>query len=197
MQQSLRTRTTIAVALIASAGLVAAGTTFTSSDAAQRRAIDANTLNGYHAKELVKTFYTRNGNSLDGFNSCTFRTKLTQPVRAPRAGFLQVTGSAGAARDTDNPDPAELVIQLLAGTKVISAPRGTQLTTDGSFDGNVSVDGYTRVPKGRTVLKLQLSECGDGDTAAFVTDRTISTLFVPFGTSKVARVLKAKAGVNR
>jgi hypothetical protein len=197
MQQSLRTRTTIAVALVVSAGLVAAGTTFSSSGAAQRRAVDANTLNGYHAKDLVKTFYTRNGNSLDGYDTCNFRTKLTQPVRAPRAGFLQVTGSVGAARDTDNPDPAELVIRLLAGSKAISAARATQLTTDGSFDGNVSVDGYTRVPKGRTVLKLQLSECGDGDSAAFVTDRTISTLFVPFGTSKIVKVVKAKTGVNR
>jgi hypothetical protein len=197
MQQSLRTRTTIAVALIASAGLVAAGTTFTSSDAAQRRAVDANTLNGYHARDLVKTFYTRDSNSLDGFDGCTFKTKLTQPVRAPKAGFLQVTGAVGAARDTDNPDPAELVIRLLAGTKTISGAHATQLTTDGTYDGNVSVDGFTRVPKGRTVLKLQLSECGEGDSAAFVTDRTISTLFVPFGTSKVARVTKAKAGANR
>jgi hypothetical protein len=194
MHTFVRSRVSIAAALVASAGLVVAGTLFTSSSASRPKApVNAATLNGYHAKDLVKTLYTRNPNSLDNFDTanCAFVTRLTQAVVAPVPGYISVTGAAAGARDTDHADPSELVIRLRVGKTSISGEVATQLTTDGSYDGNVSVLGFKKVPAGKTVVQLQLSECGDGaDSVAFVTDRSISTVFTPFGKGDVKPALK-------
>lgn len=199
MPQPSRT-TLLVTGGIAAAALVAAGTAAASSGSptvSWKAAVNANTLNGYHAKDLARTYFASNTNSVDNFDVCTFTTKLTQVVNVPVAGYVSVTGGVGAARDTDYPDPAELVIRLVKGGKAISAERATQLATDGSYDGNVTVQGYAPVKKGRNLIKLQMEECGDGTTAAFITDRTISTVFTPFGTSRIVTSRPVTRNTNR
>jgi len=189
-------RTSAAAIALAVVGLIAAGSMVVASDASPDKAGNATTLNGYAAKDLTKSQYTRNPESMDDFDSCTPRSVLKQTFKAPRAGYLQVSGGAGAARDADFPDVAELTIWLQVKQREISGLHATQLTSTGSVDGNVAVDGYTKVKKGKTTIKLMMTECGNGNTAAFVTDRTISTSFSPFGSSKIVGGAPAKQPSN-
>lgn len=191
--------TLLATGAVAALALVVTGTAAASSGSSPvswKAAINATTVNGYHARDIAHTYFTQNTKSVDNFDTCTFTTKLNQVVNAPVAGYASVTGGVGAARDTDFADPAELIIRLVKGTTVISAERATQLTTDGSYDGNVTVQGYAKVKKGRNVIKLQMEECGGTTSAAYVTDRTISTVFTPFGASKVVKPRPTARSVN-
>ncbi len=93
---------------------------------------------------------------LDGFDSCAFTTVLTHTVSAPRSGYLQVTGNASAARDTDDPHNALL------------------------GDGSMSTSGLVKVPKGKSTVRLRLSECEAG--MAFVVERALLAQYHRFGT---------------
>ncbi len=150
--------------------------------------IDATTLNGYRANQLVKATSVKNSNSIDNFATCTFTTTQTLKTVVPRKGFLMVWGSVGSARDTDFPNPAVLTARLTLGVKKSTA-HATTLTQDGSFSGNVNVQALFPVQKGPRTVALQLSEC-ETNAAAFVTDQTISAVFVPFGSTSVAKLAK-------
>ncbi|MFY9915956.1 MAG: hypothetical protein WAK18_14895, partial [Nocardioidaceae bacterium] len=134
--------------------------------------INATTLNGYHANQLVKATSIQDPNAIDNFDTCTFTTTQTLKTVVPGKGYLMVWGSVGSARDTDFPNPAVLRARLKLGVKK-SAEHATTLTQDGGFSGNVSVQALFPVVKGPRTLELQLSEC-ESAAAAFVTDQTIS-----------------------
>lgn len=180
----------IAVLTIA-VGVVVAGSGFLATSSAtthksgQRTAVNAATLNGYRANELLKTNGVHNPQSLNDFttSSCKFKTVQTLKVTAPGKGYVMAWGSVGASRDTDFPNPEELVARLSMG-KQASGENATQLTTDGSYDGNIAVQAVFPIQEGKHTVKLQLSAC-QPSAAAYVTNRAISTLFLPFGSSKV------------
>lgn len=117
---------------------------------------------------------------LDGFDSCAFTKVLTHTVGAPRAGYLQVTGIASAARDTDDPDNALLRADVTVNGKRATPVAQTLLTIDGMGDGSMSTSGLVKVPQGKSTVRLRLSECEAG--MAFVVERALLTEYHRFGT---------------
>jgi len=105
-----------------------------------------------------------------------------------------VWGSVGSARDTDFPNPAVLRARLTLGVKKSTA-HATTLTQDGGFSGNVNVQALFPVQKGPRTVALQLGEC-ETNAAAFVTDQTISSVFVPFGSTKAIGKIAKQASSN-
>ncbi len=129
---------------------------------------------------------------LDGFDSCGPTTVLTHVVNAPRAGYLQVTGNASAARDTDNPNHALLRADVTVNGRQATPVAQTLLTIDGLGDGSVSTSGLVPVPQGNSTVRLRLSECEAG--MAFVVERALLTEYHRFG--KIAAPAPRVAGAS-
>ena len=188
----------IVLTLVAGGGAFLASSQASTMHHAGKHHVNATTLNGYKANQLTKVTSVQDPNPLDNFTtaSCAFQTVTTLHVKNPHAGFLLVTATVGAARDTDFPSNEELVARVKLGTKV-SGANATQLVTDGDYDGNVTVQATFPVKKGKSAVALQLSAC-QSTAAAYVDSRTVTALFVPFGSSTfVKETARTSSATNR
>lgn len=189
MQKLSRARGFIAVALIASAGLVAAGSTFASSSGSAKKAGDADTLNGLRAGDLVRTFYTRDDSYLAGFNpqpDCALDTVLQQRVEAPVAGTISVTATALVAHHGSPRDVGWVLAQLFTPAGAISPfhEQTTRFVDSPSNDSStMTLLGNASVPQGTTVVQLKMTECSGSGPIVTLGPRVISTTFTPFGSS--------------
>lgn len=197
MQKLSRARGFIAVALIASAGLVAAGSTFASSSGTAKKAGDADTLNGYRARDLVQTFYTRDDSYTVNFNpkpDCSYVTVMEQRVNAPVDGTISVTATVNVAHGDSVTDVGWVVAQLFTGAGAISPfqEQATRFVNSPSHDANtMTILGNASVPQGTTVVQLKMTECSGSAATVTVGPRVISTTFTPFGSSQVVPPGKA------
>jgi hypothetical protein len=189
----------IVLTLVAGGGIVLASGQAATRDAGHRAGVNAAKLNGYRAAQLTKVTSVQDLNPIDAFHpGCSgFTTIKTLRVKNPHGGFLLVTGTVGAARDTDFTDTTELVARLKLGAK-LSGEQGTQLVTDGSYDGNIIVQAAFKVRKGKSRIKLQAAADCENNGAAYITSRTVTAFFTPFGASRVAATKSARtATTNR
>jgi hypothetical protein len=178
----------VALTLVAGGGAFLASSQASTTHQGARAGVNAATLNGYTAKQLTKVTSVQDATPVDNFQTtgCTFVTIKSLTVKNPTKGYLLVTATVGAARDTDFPDTAELATRLKLGSK-LSGASATQLTSDGDYDGNVTVQATFPVKKGKDTVNLQATaNCDTGNTAAaYIDNRTITAQFVPFGSSNV------------
>lgn len=130
-------------------------------------------------KVQSKTTFREAPGTLDDFDTCAFTTVLTHAVKAPKAGYLQVTGIASAARDVDDPDNALLRADVTVNTAPATPVGQTLLTKVGNGDGSISTSGVVKVPKGKSIVRLRLSECETG--MAFVVERAVLAEWHAFG----------------
>ena len=172
--------------------LAGGGVLFASGEAASdhhaRAGVSASTLDHRRANQLTRVTSTQSTKELS-FRTprgCTFEDIQRLRVKNLHDGYLLVTGTVGAAESAFFPGPDELVARLKVGSK-LSGTSGTQLVTTGEYDGNITVQGVFPVTQGTSLIRLRASSsCETHTSGAFITNRTITALFVPFGSTKVA-----------
>lgn len=182
--------TAVAAVAAAAAPSIATARSPESSGQVVGKLINADRLNGYQAKDLVRASSSRSLVAVDDFDTCPFSTVLTMKVAAPKSGYLEVWGSLGAARDVSFTDDALLTGQVKVGKKVAATELSTHLTGSGTRDSHVALSGMIPVKKGLRTVKLQASECTTG--AAYIASRSLSSMFVPFGHAQVVSAKTAK-----
>lgn len=166
------------------AGLVGGSSALVSTQATASAGVNATTLNGYRANELVKAGSYRSTKVIDNFDSCSYVALQTARVRVPGKGFLMVWGSVGAVRDVGTGDPATLAARIKVGSKLATNSVATRLIDQGNLEANIGLSGMAPVAKsGVKKVTLQGSECTSG--MAYIPSTSIETLFVPFGEVKL------------
>jgi hypothetical protein len=146
------------------------------------------------AAPIVQASLARNTDSVDNFDSCDFVTIFSDKVKVPQKGFLMVWGSINAARDADFPDPATLTTRIKVGSAVATIDTSAILIADGTTSNNISMSGGVPVAKGNPKVTIKASECTSG--AAFIASQSLSTLFVKYGSSDIAKVVTG-GGANK
>jgi hypothetical protein len=139
-------------------------------------------VDGLHANQLVRATTAIDHSDNDNFDTCAFTTVLTKAVTAPTAGILLVWGNAWAQRDLDDPDMTAMEARITVDAVAATSESRTHLGNDASqndLDGFVAPSGAVPVAAGTRNADLQIRECSGG--MAFIAEKSITTLFVPFG----------------
>jgi len=139
---------------------------------------NADKVDARHANQLVRATTIRDRTAVDNFDSGAFSTLLSKSVKAPKKGILLVWGTISAARDVDNPDEGILNARIRIGTNS-TTDQSVNLENAGTFDGSLAISGAIRVTKGSKTVVLEARELGAG--MAFIVNKSITTLYVPYG----------------
>lgn len=164
------------VAVVATIGVVSAGAAVAGGGF---DATNAKKVGGLSVKQLSKSTYGVANGSLDNFDNCTFQPVYTRQAGVPAAGYLTLTSTVNASRDTDDPDEGLLGTRLVVDGAVVSTETWGNLENDGVRDASIVNEGVAKVSKGFHTIQIQAAECGNG--MAFVTNRQIVTQFSPNG----------------
>ncbi len=166
--------------LLATAAAAVAGASMMTSPATGAAPVNAGTLNGYHANELVRASYISSEHVLDEFTGCSWQPIVQNTVSVPTKGYLMVTGLVDVERDFSHTNAPELETRLRVGSKVIDFHR----TTAPDFTRQEAVlDAMTPVTRGLKTIRIQGEEC-TGEFA-FIENSSIRTLFVPFASTRM------------
>jgi hypothetical protein len=147
---------------------------------------NADKVDGRHANQLVRATTIRDTTAVDNFDTNTFTPLLTKSVNAPTKGILLVWGTISAARDVSDPDEGILNARITIGTDS-TTDVSVNLENGGTFDGSISISGAIPVTKGPKSVVLEARELSGG--MAFIVNKSITTLFVPFGNTGQVGVL--------
>jgi hypothetical protein len=139
---------------------------------------NADKVDGRHANQIVRATSVSNSTDVDNFDSSTHVTLLSKSVNAPTKGILLVWGTVAAARDNGTPDEGILKVQLRVGSTT-TLEQAVNLENAGTADGSIAISGAFPVFKGARTVNLEAREVGSG--MAYIHDKSITTLFVPFG----------------
>ncbi len=148
---------------------------------------DADKLDGLDANQIARATTAAADDNVNDFNAPDFTDVISKTVTAPTAGILYVTGSLNVNRDIDDPDPALLQTRIAVDGIAASTEANVRATQTGDVDQSVSPNGAVAVAAGDHTVALQALEAGDG--MAFITERSVTTIFVPFGNAGTAGVL--------
>jgi hypothetical protein len=147
---------------------------------------NADKVDGRHANQLVRATTIRDTSSVNDFDSGGYTPLLTKSVNAPSKGILLVWGTISAARDVSDPDESILNARITIGTES-TTEQSVNLENGGSFDGSIAISGVIPVTKGPKSVVLEARELSAG--MAFIVNKSITTLFVPFGNTGQVGVL--------
>jgi hypothetical protein len=139
-------------------------------------------VDGLHANQLVRATTVTDFTDNDDFDTCAWTTVTTKAVTAPTAGILLVWGNAWAQRDFSDPDIAVLNARVAVDATAATTEVRTHLGNDAGLedpDGFAAISGAVPVAAGARNVDLQIQECSAG--MAFIAEKSITTLFVPFG----------------
>jgi hypothetical protein len=139
---------------------------------------NADKVDGRHANQLVRATTVRDTSSVNDFDSDGYTPLLTKSVNAPSKGILLVWGTISAARDVSDPDEGILNARITIGTES-TTDQSVNLENGGSSDGSIAISGAIPVTKGPKSVVLEARELSAG--MAFIVNKSITTLFVPFG----------------
>lgn len=139
---------------------------------------NADKVDGRHANQLVRATTVRDTSSVNDFDSGGYTPLLTKSVNAPSKGILLVWGTISAARDVSDPDEGILNARITIGTES-TTDQSVNLENGGSSDGSIAISGAIPVTKGPKSVVLEARELSAG--MAFIVNKSITTLFVPFG----------------
>ena len=152
-------------------------------------------LDGLHANQLVRATTETDFTDNDNFDTCAWTTVTTKAVTAPTAGILLVWGNAWAQRDFDDADLATLQARVEVDAAVATTHVRTHLGNNASLtdiDGFAAISGAVPVAAGVRNVNLQVQECSTG--MAFIAEKSITTLFVPFGNAGSPGALGLRSG---
>jgi hypothetical protein len=192
-----------------SADSATSATTATSATSATT-ATNSNQLQGFAANQLVRATSAAAGNTVDpcgspaalsGFESTTFTNAVTNTVTAPVAGILVILGHT--ASEFDASSPAASSLRLLARLAVDGTQAGPQSETSLSETAATCREGRTMslsfavpVTAGTHTVAVQVakSTTTGGTGKAYVGNASITTMFVPFGSSGTQGVMTSRIG---
>jgi hypothetical protein len=147
---------------------------------------NADKVDGRHANQLVRATTIADSTDVDNFDSSTHVTLLSKSVRAPTKGILLVWGTVAAARDAGTGDEGILKARIRVGAN-LTLEQNVNLENSGTADGSIAISGAFPVGPGTRTVILEAVEVGPG--MAYIHDKSITTLFVPFGNTGQVGVL--------
>lgn len=147
---------------------------------------NADKVDGRHANQLVRATTIRDTSIVDDFDSGTYAPLVTKSVNAPTKGILLVWGTISAARDVNDPDEGILNARIRIGSDS-TTEQNVNLENVSTFDGSIAISGAIPVTKGPKTVVLEARELSAG--MAFIVNKSITTLFVPFGNAGQVGVL--------
>jgi hypothetical protein len=145
---------------------------------------NADKVDGRHANQLVRATTIRDTTVVDNFDSSTFAPLLTKSVNAPTKGILLVWGTISAARDVSDPDEGILSARITIGTDS-TTEQNVNLENGSTFDGSIAISGHPRDQR----TQDGRPQAGTVAGMAFIVNKSITTLFVPFGNTGQVGVL--------
>jgi hypothetical protein len=153
---------------------------------------DADLLDGLQANQLVRASYAENSTSINDFSSTTFATLLSTSVTAPANGILMIWGNVNVEWDVDSTANSfgDLHTQLtLDGTPVsIELIHEFADVPNGENSGeSIAISAAVVVSSGNRTVAIEGKR--DGDSIFFVMERSLTTLFVPFGNAGAQGIL--------
>ena len=163
---------------------------------------NADKVDGRHANQLVRATTIRDTTDVDDFDSVTHVTLLSKSVKAPTKGILLVWGTIAAARDAGMADEGILKARVRVGANS-TLEQNVNLENSGTADGSIAISGAFPVTQGVKTVILEALEVGPG--MAYIHDKSITTLFVPFGNNgavgllgraQIQRVTSSRDGLN-
>jgi len=154
---------------------------------------NADKVDGRHANQLVRATTIRDSTDVDDFDSSTHVTLLSKSVKAPTKGILLVWGTIAAARDAGMVEEGILKARIRVGANS-TLEQNVNLENSGTADGSIAISGAFPVTQGVKTVILEALEVGPG--MAYIHDKSITTLFVPFGNNGTVGVL-GRAQIQR
>ena len=143
--------------------------------------VNADKVDGLQANQLVRAATISSTTAIDDFDTCAMTTVLSKSVTAPANGILMVWGTIEASKDFTDPDNALLEAQVAVGGAAATVANSAYLHFLGTGEATIAVSGAVPVTAGSKAVVLQAQECSAG--MAYIVNRSITTLFVPFGDS--------------
>jgi hypothetical protein len=144
--------------------------------------LDANTLNGFSADQIVRAGYAEEIGSLNDFSTPDFESIVGLTVTAPSAGFLMIWTSINAEYDFNSrPDNVDMDCQIeLDGERASIVVDQEFAEVPGGTNSGESIAFSTMTPVSRDVHDVDITCRTTGAGAVFVKQRSVMTLFVPF-----------------
>jgi hypothetical protein len=163
---------------VASANSAQTAQSATTAQTAQSAA-NADQLDGFHANELARATTQATEDLIFPFDAAQFTGLVSIEVTAPRDGILLVFGQVNVNRDVNSTNPTEVIARGAVDGQPATSEAHARSTQDGSVDQSISLGGAIAVTAGPHTASLQAKEVSSG--FAFLTDPSVTTLFVPFG----------------
>jgi hypothetical protein len=187
-------------------------TTATSATSATSAATatNSNQLQGFTANQLVRATAASAGvagdpctgpAALSGFESTTFTNAVTSSVTAPVAGILVVLGHTASEFDSSSPVGSSL--RLLGRLAVDGTQAGPESETSLSETAATCKEGRTMslsfavpVTAGSHTVAVQVAKSAStgGTGKAYVGNASVTTMFVPFGSSGTQGAIASRIG---
>jgi hypothetical protein len=146
------------------------------------RSADAARLGGLRADQLVRAAHAPSSSAIPVFGSCQHHPLHRAEVSVPADGILLVWADVNAARAARSTGPAaRLTVRATVAGAVATPEASVTLTASaGTEDGSVAVSGAHPVRSGTVPVVLEGREC-TANADAYIGERSLTTLFVPFG----------------
>lgn len=144
---------------------------------------DAAKLGGLTGNELVRSSTATSTAAIDNFDSAAFADLISNQVTVPKDGILLIWAQVNVNRDVSAAEPALMNLRGAVDGAEATTETNLRATEGGTTDETGTVSGAVAVSAGQHTVSLQGQEVGPG--LAFITERSVTTLFVPFGNSGV------------
>lgn len=154
-------------------------------------------LGGLAANELVRASYAQ-ATAEYTQDSTVYVSAVSNAVEVPSAGILLIWANVDA--EWESPSGIDqftrMWTRIFVGGSAVG-PNATHVFADGEYlagPATVSVSAATAVTAGTVTVELRILDAGQINSTILISDRSIMTLFVPFGNAGTQGVLKPILG---
>jgi hypothetical protein len=141
--------------------------------------VNADKVDGLDANQLARATTATAVAEIDNFDAATFTDLVSRSVTAPTAGIFVITAQVNVNRDITDPDATILNIRGAVNGAAATTETNVRATEGGTDDQSGQVSGAIAVPAGTHTVSLQAREVSGG--LAYISERSITVLFVPYG----------------
>lgn len=147
---------------------------------------NAASLQNFEASDLGRAGYTEDLTSINDFDDSTPTSILDATAQAPVNGILMVWGNVTAERDFDSTanTQSDLVLTIeVDGTQAGIAAEQAFIDYTNSSNSSETVAISAAIPVSAGTHDVDLMAREEGGAMIFIEDRSLTTMFVPFGDS--------------
>lgn len=158
---------------------------------------DADTVDGFHANQIVRASYALDTVFINDFSSSTNVSILTTSVTAPTDGIILVWATINAEWDVSSTaDTFADLISQIAVDAIMVGPLANVEFADNAVGNNfgLSTPLQAAVPVTAGIHAVDIMSMVSGASLIFIRDRAITTLFVPFGDLGLIGILRPTMG---